>query len=157
MKKIERCQLKDFNEGDIAFIVTITKENMAPLIKEAWGLDWDKSFEERYVKDLRYSGVVKKIYKGDKLVGYCWFSEHDKDNEVFINSIQLGKDYQGKGTGVQVLKLIEHIALNRNMKYLSLAVQETNLNAIGVYQRFGFCEVSRGNGSILMRKLIVRS
>ncbi|HOO53125.1 MAG TPA: GNAT family N-acetyltransferase [Methanothrix sp.] len=146
--------MKEFNEGDIAFIARITKENMAPIIKEAWGLDWDKGFEERYVKDLRSSGAVKIIYKGDKLVGYCWFSERDKENEVFINSIQLEKDYQGKGTGVQVLKLIELIALNRNMQYLSLAVQETNLNAIGVYQRFGFREVSKENGSILMRKKI---
>lgn len=154
MENIERCQLREFNERDIAFIVTITKENMAPLIKEAWGIDWNESFEERYMKDLRSSGVVKIIYKGDEVVGYCWFSEYDKDNEMFINSIQLGKDYQGKGTGVQVLKLIEQIALDHNMQYLSLAVQETNLNAIGVYRRFGFREISRENGSIRMRKKI---
>jgi ribosomal protein S18 acetylase RimI-like enzyme len=154
MKIIERCQLTEFSERDIAFIVTITKENMSPLIKEAWGLDWDKDFEERYMEELRSSGVVKTIYKRDKLVGYCWFCERDNENEVFINSIQLGKEYQGKGIGVQVLKLIEHIAVNRNIQYLSLAVQETNLDAIGVYQRFGFREMFRENGSILMRKKI---
>lgn len=154
MEHIEQCQLMEFNEEDVAFIVTITKDNMAPMIKEAWGLDWDEGFEERYMKDLRSSGVVKTIYNGDKLVGYCWFSEQDNENEVFINSIQLGKDYQKKGIGVQVLKLIEHIALNRNMQYLSLAVQETNLKAIGVYRQFGFREVYKENGSILMRKKI---
>jgi ribosomal protein S18 acetylase RimI-like enzyme len=155
MENIDRCQLKEFTEEDIAFIVTITKENMAPLIKEAWGLDWDKSFEERYMKDLCSSGVVKTIYNGDKLVGYCWFSEQDNESEVFINSIQLEKNYQGKGIGVQVLKWIEQTTVNRNIQYLSLAVQETNLNAIGFYRQFGFREVSRENGSILMRKRIV--
>jgi len=155
MENIERCQLKEFTEEDIAFIVTITKENMAPLIKEAWGLDWDKSFEERYMKDLCSSGVVKTIYNGDKLVGYCWFSEQDYESEVFINSIQLEKDYQGKGIGVQVLKWIEQTTVNRNIQYLSLAVQETNLKAIGFYRQLGFHEVSRENGSILMRKRII--
>lgn len=152
MENIEGCQLLDLTDEDLAFIITITKENMAPIIKDTWNLDWNKNFEEKYTKDLLSSGTVKTIYNRGKFIGYCWFSEKNDENEIFINSIQLGKNYQGKGIGTRVLKWIEYIAMNRNIRYLSLAVQEINLKAISFYLRFGFHEVSKENESILMRK-----
>jgi len=152
MENIEGLQLLDITDEDLAPIIKITKENMAQIIKEVWELDWNKGFEERYMKCMLSSGVVKTAYNEDDFIGYCWFCERDDENEVFINSIQLRKDYQGRGLGLRILRWIEHNAVNRKVQYLSLAVQESNPKAIGIYLRFGFREVFRENGSILMRK-----
>ncbi len=116
------------------------------------GLEWDKGFEERYTKEMLSSGVVKVVYISDELIGYLWFSEHADKSQVFINSIQLRKDYQRKGLELYILKWIEHNAMNRKIQYLCLAVQETNLRAAKIYQQYGFREVLRENGSIRMHK-----
>lgn len=152
MKSFEDFQLLDLADGDLEFIIAITKENMAPIIKDTWGLDWDKGFEERYLKGMLSSGVVKAVYCGDEPIGYCWFSERDDKNEVFINSIQLRRDYQRKGAGLRVLKWIENYARNRKIRYLGLVVQETNPRAAKIYQQYGFQEVLREGGSIGMQK-----
>ena len=152
MKIIKDVQLLDLADGDLKFIITITKENMAPIIKDAWGVDWDKGFEERYMKGMLASGVVKVAYCGDEPIGYCWFSERADRNRVFINSIQLRRDYQGKGVGLRVLTWIEHYARIRKIQYLSLVVQETNPRAAKIYQQYGFREVLREDGSIEMQK-----
>lgn len=152
MRSIEDIQLLDLVDGDLKFLIAITKENMASIIKDAWGLDWDKGFEERYMKDMLSSGVVKAVYCGDEPIGYCWFSERADGSEVFINSIQLRRDYQRKGAGLRVLKWIEHYARNRKIQYLTLAVQETNPRAAKIYQQYGFQEVLREGESIGMQK-----
>ena len=74
MEYIEGVRLRDLTEGDLEFIIAVTKENMAPLIKDAWGLDWGRDFEERYTKELLSSGVVKVVYSSNELIGYFWFS-----------------------------------------------------------------------------------
>lgn len=138
MVNIEGLRLLDLTDEDLESIITITKENMAPIIKEDWGLDWNKDFEERYIKGMLSSGVVKTAYNEDELIGYCWFCERDDENDIFINSIQLRKDCQGRGLGFRILWWIEHNAVNSNTQYLSLAVQESNLKAVGIYLWFGF-------------------
>jgi len=152
MEYIESVRLRDLTEGDLEFIIAVTKENMAPLIKDAWGLDWGRDFEERYTKELLSSGVVKVVYSSNELIGYFWFSEQADKSQVFINSIQLRKNYQKKGLGLCILKWIEQNAMNHKIQYLCLAVQEINPRAVKIYQRFGFREVLRENGSIKMRK-----
>lgn len=152
MNGFEDFQLLDLADGDLEFIIAITKENMASIIKDAWGFDWDKGFEEKYTKDMLSIGVVKAVYSGDEAIGYCWFSERADRSEVFIYSIQLRRDYQRNGVGLSILKWIEHYARNRKIQYLSLTVQETNPRAVKIYQQYGFQEVLEENGSIRMQK-----
>ena len=80
------------------------------------------------------------------------FSEQADKSQVFINSIQLRKNYQKKGLGLCILKWIEQNAVNRKIQYLCLAVQETNPRASKFYRKLGFREVLRENGSIKMHK-----
>lgn len=148
----KRFKLSDLAEGDIPGIVSITKENMAQVIKVTWGLEWSSSFEEKYLDKLISTGAVKSIYDDNKLAGYLWFEERKEKNDIFINSMQLKKEYQGKGIGTQVLKWLEVFALNRKRKYLSLTVQVINKRAINLYHRLGFSEVYKGRGSIYMSK-----
>gem|GEM_PF-3230338 len=130
----------------------VTKENMAPIIKIALGLRWDKNFEKKYLNKLLSAGVVKTIYDDNKFMGYLWFDEREEKNDIFINSMQLKKEYQGKGIGTQILKWLESFALKRNKQYLSLLVQVNNHRAINIYKRFGFYEITREQGSIYMVK-----
>ena len=44
----QKSKLIDLAEKDILNIIQLTKENMAQIIKLAWGLDWDINFEKKY-------------------------------------------------------------------------------------------------------------
>lgn len=148
----KRFRLSDLAEGDVSGIVSITKENMAQVIRVTWGLKWNANFEGKYLDKLTSTGTVKSIYDGNKLAGYFWFEERKEKNDIFINSMQLREEYQGKEIGTQVLKWLEVFALNRKRQYLSLTVQVINQRAINLYHRLGFSEVYKGRGSIYMRK-----
>ena len=76
----------------------------------------------------------------------------EKENDIFINSMQLKKEYQGKGIGTQILNWIERCALNYNRQYLSLFVQKNNHKAIDFYHKFGFHDIFIEDGSICLRK-----
>jgi|GEM_PF-4386633 len=92
----KQFKLSDLAEGDVSEIALITKENMAHVIKVTWGLEWSASFEEKYLDKLVSTGAVKSIYDDNKLAGYIWFEERKEKNDIFINSMQLKKEYQGK-------------------------------------------------------------
>lgn len=152
MENIKGIRLLDLDDGNLGFIIEITKENMTSQIKRCWGLDWDKDFEERYKKEMRSSGVVKVVYSSDEPIGYFWFCEQADKSQMFINSIQIREDYQEKGLGLCILRWIENNAINRKIQYLCLAVQETNQRAINIYHKYGFREVSKENQSIRLQK-----
>ncbi|MCX9010233.1 MAG: GNAT family N-acetyltransferase [Candidatus Methanoperedens sp.] len=152
----ERLKLSDMTEGDVSGIISMTKENMAHVIKATWGLEWSANFEKKYLDMLVSTGAVKSIYDDNKLAGYLWFEERKGKNDIFINSMQLKKEYQGRGIGTQILKWLEVFALDRKRQYLSLSVQVNNQRAVTFYQGFGFGEVYRGQGSIYMSKKINR-
>ena len=152
MKWFHKFKLIDLAENDILNIIQLTKKNMVPIIKIAWGLEWDINFEKKYLEKLLSIGIVKTVYCGNKFVGYFWFTEREEENDIFIYSMQLKKEYQNKGIGTQILNWIESFALNHNRQYLSLFVQINNQKAIDLYQRFGFHEIFVEQISIYMRK-----
>lgn len=118
MEKFIRYKLFDLNEKDILKIIKVPKKNMALIIKIAWGLEWDINFEKEYIDKLLAIGVVKTIYYDDTFVGYFWFEEKEENDEIFINSMQLKKEFQSKGIGTQILKWLEGFAWDRNRQYL---------------------------------------
>lgn len=152
MKWFHKFKLIDLAENDILNIIQLTKKNMVPIIKIAWGLEWDINFEKKYLEKLLSIGIVKTVYGGNKFVGYFWFTEREEENDIFIYSMQLKKEYQNKGIGTQILNWIESFALNHNRQYLSLFVQINNQKAIDLYLRFGFHEIFGEQISIYMRK-----
>lgn len=154
MERSDRCVFLDMTDRDLADIISITKDNMGAIIREAWGVVWNNDFEDSFIKNLVSTGIVKTVYGDGAIVGYFWFNEKDNEGTLFINSIQLKSTYQQRGIGLQVLKWIEAEALAHDIRHLELAVQQINPKAIEFYQSYGFREVLRESGSIHMRKEI---
>ncbi|MFQ6072002.1 MAG: GNAT family N-acetyltransferase [Methanosarcinales archaeon] len=151
----EKFRLYELTEKEVPKILKTTKENMTPIIKRAWGIEWKRDFENRFLNRLLSKGIVKIIYKGNKFIGYFWFTEREDENDIYIISMQLKKEYQGKGIGNKILEYLEEFALNCNRKYMTLCVQVTNKKAIKLYQKFGFKEFFREKGNIYMQKKLV--
>ncbi|MFQ6055114.1 MAG: hypothetical protein ACE5J3_03945, partial [Methanosarcinales archaeon] len=68
----EKFRLYELTEKEVPKILKTTKENMTPIIKRAWGIEWKRDFENRFLNRLLSKGIVKIIYKGNKFIGYFW-------------------------------------------------------------------------------------
>lgn len=97
------------------------------------------------------SGNLAQYYAvdGDKVVGWCDIIP--KRNEGFTHAGVLGigllSGYRNQGIGSRLLeKTIEHAVNINNIERIELEVFESNVNAIRLYEKFGFaCEGKRIN------------
>jgi len=84
-------------------------------------------------------------FRGDRLVGFHWTKVHGAQHEGHVHEA-LGEVYvvgvdpseQGNGLGPALTLLGLHHLQQRGLSSVMLYVDETNTNAIRVYQRLGF-------------------
>lgn len=60
------------------------------------------------------------------------------DYTLYIKSVAVAPTAQGKGLGKQMMKLAEQEALKRGLRYLELTTTHFLIEAISLYERFGF-------------------
>lgn len=70
-------------------------------------------------------------------------------DEFFISNFAVFEEYRGKGIGLKLLYKMEDIARENDLEKLSLYVEIDNINAIRIYEKFGFTKVRE---SILPKK-----
>src|SRR5699024_8426900 len=87
-----------------------------------------------------------------KIVAY--YSIDIRDSILFINSIQVDRDYRGIGYGSEMIKRIEEIAEIYRAEVIELWVQTTNIAARKFYYAKGFKMISRQCNNYLMRKFL---
>lgn len=61
-----------------------------------------------------------------------------EDGSYEIGNICIIPEYQGKGIGTKILEYIKEFAKENDCTDLYLTVNEENLNAIKLYEKFGF-------------------
>lgn len=79
------------------------------------------------------------------IVGYVTFTIKEKNNpsmryrkQLHIEAICVDENSRGKGIGTELLKNVKNIAKENNCNDLYLTVNEENINAIKLYEKFGF-------------------
>ena len=92
------------------------------------------------ITDNAFNNVL--IYKEDnKILGFLDYSVMYERGE--INYIFVLEEYRGKKIAS---KLLEYMINNNDLDEISLEVNEQNINAIKLYQKYGFKEVSIRKG-----------
>ena len=101
----------------------------------------DKSFFEKLITD-------KQIYVAkldNKIVGYLMFMIKEQNNPVMnfkkyliIDTICVNENYRKKGIGTELLEYAKEIAKKYDCTDLQLNVSPENVNAINLYEKFGF-------------------
>jgi GNAT superfamily N-acetyltransferase len=76
-----------------------------------------------------------KAVEEDDLTGLITYNVKDKDCEI----ITLNSFKQGAGIGSSLMKAVEEAAKKRGCLSCSLVTTNNNLNALGFYQKHGYC------------------
>lgn len=125
---LRKCTLDDFD-----FLYELKKQNFKKYVDNIWG--WNDSDQIKRMRiDLDEHLSHKRIIILDgKQIGVL--ATHITDNgDLFINEINLLKEYQGKGIGTKILSDILYNNLDRR---IILQVFKDN-PAINLYKRLGF-------------------
>ena len=138
------------NRSDIPLLVKMSRDNMASIIRSAWGLEWR---DEPLLEWLMSKDVDTEVATMDgELAGYV--SLESVDRYLFVTSIQLWKDLQRRGFGTVIMRHVEAKAMEADYEGVELVVQMTNEGALRFYRHLGYRKVCRKGNNYLMRKTL---
>jgi len=142
---------RSMNRSDIPALVKMSRENMASIIRSAWGLEWR---DEPLLEWLMSKDVDTEVamFEGD-IAGYV--SLEVVDRYIFVTSIQLWRNLQHRGFGTEIMKHVETMALVAGYEGVELVVQMTNDGALRFYRHMGYRKVCRRGNNFLMRKTLI--
>jgi ribosomal protein S18 acetylase RimI-like enzyme len=144
---------RPMNRSDIPSLVRMSRENMASIIRSAWGLEWR---DEPLLEWLMSKDVdTEVVMLDDELIGYV--SLEVVDRFLFVTSIQLWKDMQHRGIGTEMMRHIESKAVTAGYEGVELVVQMTNEGALHFYRHIGYRKVCRRGNNYLMRKTLIET
>lgn len=105
---------------------------LAALDKRCFAVPWSRqSFREETENRLATYIIARE---GDKIIGYCGFWR--VGDEVQITNIAVLPEYRRCGTASAMID--EMIAESADAEQIVLEVRESNLAAIGLYEKYGF-------------------
>lgn len=123
---------------------------MAPIIRSAWGVDWN---DEALLELLLDKNLITEVLKvGEEILGYYCLDQ--RGDFLFVVSIQVSKRAQRKSLGRDMMQRIESLAVSAGLEGIELCVQITNERAIGFYEHLGYRAVARVRNNLVMRKLL---
>lgn len=135
---------------DLPQVVTISRENMASIIFASWGVEYrDEDLLHMLLEPTAFTEVLESE---GRIVAY--YSVDERNDNLFINSIQVLKGCQNQGLGREMLGRIEARAKEGRMRGIELWVQITNHPAMEFYRHMGYQMVSRQGNNYLMRRLL---
>lgn len=133
---------------DLPQVVAISRENMASIIFSSWGVEYR---DEDLLHMLLEPTAFTEVFEMDgKIVAY--YSVDERNDNLFINSIQVLKGYRNQGLGARMMERIEVRAKENRLMGIELWVQITNRSAMEFYRHMGYRMVSRQGNNYLMRR-----
>ncbi len=122
-------------------ILPLDKENMKMYvdkhIRGGWSDEENKKQFEKYLQD----GWIFLFEIKNKPIGTLIITPDKKEvSSLFINGINIKKQFQRKGYGSNILNFVEEKAKHLGFKKVRLYVFEDN-PAFKLYQRFGYKQI----------------
>lgn len=142
---IEPCN----KERDGQFIRELTKENCYDYLNNTIG--WD---EERNLQEPKFPERYLMLFHNNSCIGFIMLSE--RNNCLYINTLQLIQRYRRQGIGTNLLQFIEDIARKKAKDKVQLRVINGN-PAISLYRRNGFRVIEEQEWCCLMEKALAAS
>jgi len=140
--------IREMNLSDIESVRTIafdtwrdTYSSFIPfdiqdkVLKDAYS---EEEMNNRFKTSLNLVAEIKK-----EIMGYAFFSGDSSNNDVFLESLYVHHNHQGKGVGRQLM--LTGLAKFQHPTTLSLTVYKGNPN-ISFYEREGFKVIDENNG-----------
>jgi ribosomal protein S18 acetylase RimI-like enzyme len=143
-------KFRAMNRSDIPALVKMSRDNMASIIRSAWGLEWR---DEPLLEWLMSKDVDTEVAMIDgDIAGYV--SLEIIDRYIFVTSIQLWKGLQHRGFGTEMMRHVESKAADAGYEGVELVVQMTNDVGLRFYRHLGYRRICRRGNNFLMRKTL---
>ena len=108
-------------------------------------LDIDEVIKKEDLKEKIQSNEIIVAKMQNNIVGYVTFNIQEKNNPIMryrkqlqIEAICVDENNRCKGIGTELLKHLKNIAKEKNCTDMYLTVNKENINAIKLYEKFGF-------------------
>ena len=113
---------------------TSNLEDVLKIENEVFSDPWPRKFFEEDLKS-EYSKYFI-LEEDDKVIGYggLWFMFENCD----LVNIAIDREYQGKGYGEKLLKLLIKEAILNECEFMHLEVRKGNDKAFNLYEKLGF-------------------
>jgi ribosomal protein S18 acetylase RimI-like enzyme len=139
---------REMARKDLPQIIAISRENMAPIIFASWGVEYrDEDLLHIIMEPTAFTEVLES---DGQIVAY--YSVDERNDNLFINCIQVLKEHQNQGLGKEMMARIEARAREAGLRGIELWVQVTNRAAMEFYRHMGYRMVSRQGNNYLMRR-----
>ena len=135
-------------------------EALSELDKICFSVPWSKALFDGEVKNPNAYYLVAT--DSGVPVGYCGIQTVLDEGD--ITNIAVLPDYRKSGIASSLLKGITEYAISKEISFITLEVRESNINAIKLYEKFGFEFVGKRKNyypdnretALLMTKQLVR-
>ncbi len=122
---------------------------MAQIIFSSWGVEYR---DEDTLEEILKPHVRTEVIEIDGAVA-GFFSVERTLATLFVNALQLRKQFQRKGLGRMIMERIEGIAREEGLDTVDLWVQTTNRHAMDFYLALDYRMVMKQGNNFLMRKV----
>jgi ribosomal protein S18 acetylase RimI-like enzyme len=143
--------LLPLSERDYPAILTLTRESMAPVLREALDLEFNEELFREMLADEDTTTLV--IRDGDSLAGYVTF--YPADDSLFINWLVVHPDYRNRGFATMLLDEAGRAAAQLGLRGLRICLQENNKPAIALCEANGFHRMALEPTGWIMEKLVI--
>ncbi len=111
---------------------------------------------EQFGSYFRTTGLVFRICRGKRLVGFCWVEE--RASILFVHGLIIKPEFQGQGMGAQALRLLQ-ARYRDKVDLIQLSVHRSNPHAMEFYKRLDFTQVQyrKETGFYLLQKKVRRT
>jgi len=112
-------------------------EQVCAIENETFSMPWSyQSFlDSLLVKDNIYLVALE----GDSVIGYCGVWVIAKEGQ--INNVAVKKQNRNQGVGGKMLQFLFEEGKEEKIEQFTLEVRKSNVNAIKLYDKFGFVNV----------------
>ncbi|MDD4293918.1 MAG: bifunctional GNAT family N-acetyltransferase/NUDIX hydrolase [Candidatus Omnitrophica bacterium] len=124
---------------------TIWLEHYIPIIGREQTVYMLSKFQTADAIACRVFSGKSEYYIIDDKSPAGYFSFDIEDDGLFLSKLYVAVEYRGRGHAKSVFRLLEKIALSRNIKRIFLRVHKNNKDSIDTYKHMGF----RISGSVL--------
>ena len=124
-------------------ITKITQDDL-DIIKDILQTDFDDFWNYNILKkELENETSIYVVAKNSKneIIGFAGIQYVLEEGD--ITNIVVKKQERNSGVGTKLLQSLINISIKKEIKCITLEVNETNQNAIKLYEKFRFIEIGR--------------
>ena len=109
-------------------------DEVAELDRQCFTLFWSRNLFESELNNPNAYYIVAQCE--DTTVGYCGIQT--VAGEGSITNVAVLPEYRNRGIASALLERIISYGKEKNLDFITLEVRESNINAIKIYEKFGF-------------------